>query len=97
MSVTKHVKLFDPTKPCRTRDGRKAIILTTDQTKMEGPYSYPIRAKVQHPDNGRSDEWVEWNFMANGQWKSNDSHNHNDLVNEMPWHVILAKKMGWAV
>lgn len=79
---------FDPTKPVRTRDGRNARIIATDQTVTEGGgYVYPIRAEVAHP-NERGKK-VRWNYLADGRWKSNDSRNHNDLVNERPWHRWL--------
>lgn len=77
---------FDPTKPVCTRDGRKARILRTNQVYSEGGgYNYPIRAEVQHPsDLGKM---IQWNYLEDGRWKSNDPCNHNDLINEMPWHV----------
>lgn len=79
---------FDPSKPVRTRDGRKARVLATDQTVSEGGgYVYPIRAEVTHPN--KPDEVVEWNYLADGRWKSNDHCNGNDLINEMPWHGWL--------
>ena len=71
--------MFDPALPAQTRDGRAAIVLsTTDERKMGG-YAYPIRAKVEHPNE--PGEWVEWGYMPNGRWKSNDPENNNDLVN----------------
>ena len=70
---------IDFSKPLRTRDGRRARLVETGRFMKEGGYSYPVRAKVQHP-NDRS-KWVEWNYMANGRWKSNDPLNNNDLVN----------------
>ena len=84
---------FDPTKPVRTRDGRTARILATDQTVSEGGgYVYPIRAEVEHPN--KPGARVQWNYLANGRWKSNDAHNRNDLVNERPWHRWLGF-LGW--
>jgi hypothetical protein len=82
------MSLLDVTKPVRTRDGRKARIIATDQTVTEGGgYIYPIRAEVEHP-NERG-KFVRWNYLADGRWKSNERRNHNDLVNERPWHRWL--------
>lgn len=87
--------MFDPSKPVRTRDGRKATIIATDQTVTEGGGSiYPIRARVEHPNDPR--KTVEWNYLANGRWKSNDMNNHNDLVNESFWHRWLGAVSGWS-
>lgn len=86
---------FDPNLPVRTRDGRKARILRTDQTVSEGGgYIYPIRAAVEHPNDPK--QFVEWNYLADGRWKSNDPRNHNDLVNERIWHRWLGALSGWA-
>ncbi len=80
--------MFDSRKPVRTRDGRKAEIIKTNQTVSEGGgYIYPIRARVEHPNE--AGKWVEWNFLANGRWKSNESKNPNDLVNVRIWHRWL--------
>ena len=38
-------------------------------------------AEVEHPNE--AGEIVRWHYMANGQWKSNDSCNNNDLIH--PW------------
>lgn len=79
---------MDITKPVRTRDGRKAEIIRADQTVSEGGgYVYPIRAKVEHPN--KPGEWVEWNYLADGRWKSNDCKNPNDLINVRIWHRWL--------
>lgn len=79
---------FDPSKPVRTRDGRAARILATNQTKTEGGgYIYPIRAEVEHP--AKPGETICWNYLADGRWKSNEARNRNDLVNEQPWHRWL--------
>ncbi len=79
---------FDPSKPVRTRDGRKAEIIATNQTVSEGGgYVYPIRARVEHPNH--PGEWVSWNYLADGRWKSNEAKNHNDLVNAGIWHRWL--------
>lgn len=87
--------MLDTTKPVRTRDGRKASILVTDQNVTEGGgYRYPIRARVEHPCG---DGVIEWNYMADGRWKSNETHNHNDLVNERFWHRWLGSISGWTV
>lgn len=76
--------MLDTNKPVQTRDGRKAKILKTDQAISEGGgYIYPIRAKVEHPND--PGKWVEWNYLADGRWKSNETHNNNDLVNYRPW------------
>lgn len=86
---------LDTNRPVRTRDGRKARIIATNQTVSEGGgYVYPIRAQVEHPNEPGS--FVEWNYLADGRWKSNDHHNHNDLVNESVWHCWLGAIAGWA-
>ena len=74
-TITNDCQVFDVCKPYQTRDGRAARITSITY----GDTSYPICAKVEHPNEpGR---WVEWNYMADGRWKSNDNNNPNDLVN----------------
>ena len=70
---------FDPHQPLRTRDGRAAVLLSDNDPQTMGPYVYPIKAKVEHPNE--PGEWVEWHYLPDGRWKSNDSENPNDLVN----------------
>lgn len=70
---------IDLTKPICTRDLRAARIIGADSAHMMGPYRYPIVAEVEHPNE--PGQWVRWNYMSNGQWKSNDHENNNDLVN----------------
>jgi hypothetical protein len=72
--------MFNPNKPCMTRDGREAYVTSTKQEKIIGGYEYPIRAKVKHPNI--PGEWVEWAYLPDGRWKSNESENNNDLVNQ---------------
>lgn len=76
--------MIDTSKAIRTRDGRKARIIATNSTHMMGPYRYPIIAEVEHPNE--PGQWVRWHYMEDGRWKSNEPGNHNDLLNEMPWH-----------
>lgn len=66
-----------------TRDGRQARILSMTEKNQMGPYLYPILAEVEHPNE--PGEWVAWHYMANGQWKSNDPENHNDLIPFVGW------------
>lgn len=65
--------------PIATRDGRAAVIERIDSNQTVGSYAYPVVARVEHPNE--PGEWVRWNYMADGRWKSNDPGNHNDLVN----------------
>jgi hypothetical protein len=67
--------------PLRTRDGRAVRLLEADsaQPQVMGPYVYPIRAEVEHPN--KPEGWVAWSYLRCGHWKSNDSENGNDLVN----------------
>lgn len=85
---------FDPSKAVRTRDGRKATILSKDERRMEGGgYVYTIRARVEHPNEpGKT---VCWNYLPDGRWKSNEDSNPNDLVNERIWHRWLGGVSGW--
>lgn len=70
--------MLDTTKPVSTRDGRAVAIVATDRDVTEGGgYVYPIRAMVDRGDGC----FHGWNYMANGQWKSNDACNDMDLVN----------------
>ena len=86
---------FDPNKPVRTRDGRKAVILSKDDRRMEGGgYVYTIRAEVEHPNDPKLT--VRWNYLPEGRWKSNEDRNPNDLVNERIWHRWLGVIAGWA-
>ena len=71
--------MLDISKPCQTRDGRIALILETERAGGFGGYQYPIRAKVEHPNN--HGEWVEWSYLRDGRWKSNEAENNNDLLN----------------
>ena len=73
--------MINPELQVMTRDGRVATILSVSEKTKMGGYTYPILAEVEHPN--KAGELVRWHFMANGQWKSNDSCNNNDLVN--PW------------
>lgn len=66
------------TDKVQTRDGRAAVILSTRNNRTEGGYSYPIRARVEHPNE--SGKWVEWSYMDDGRWKSNEPENGNDLI-----------------
>jgi hypothetical protein len=74
--------MFNPKNPCQTRDGRAAVIICTDRVGGFGGYQYPIQAKVEHPNH--AGEWVEWTYLADGRWKSNETANNNDLVNHNP-------------
>jgi hypothetical protein len=80
---------LDTSKPICTRDGRPAKILSIGHISSITPqeYSYPIRAEVEHP-NDRTKK-LTWCFMINGQYKSSDPCNHNDLVNQKVWHEWL--------
>ena len=75
-------KSFNPWLPVQTRDGRAAYIEASDEQHREGPYCYPIRARVEHPNE--PGKWVLWHYMPDGRWKSNDPQNGNDLVNYAP-------------
>ena len=69
--------------PIITRDGRPAYIVATGQTVSEGGgYVYPIRAAVVYPNEPGSS--IEWNYLADGRWKSNEHSNHNDIINYRP-------------
>jgi hypothetical protein len=72
---------IDLTAPLRTRDGRAVRLIDPDCANPQtmGPYAYPIRAEVEHPN--KAGKWVEWSYLRCGHWKSNDGHNNNDLVN----------------
>jgi hypothetical protein len=74
--------MFDPEKPCQTRDGRAAHVICKDRVSGFGGYQYPIRARVEHPNN--ADMWVVWSYLSDGRWKSNEASNNNDLVNYKP-------------
>lgn len=73
--------MINPEIQVMTRDGRSAKIISVNESNEMGGYSYPILAEVEHPNE--AGELVRWHFMANGQWKSNDSCNNNDLIH--PW------------
>lgn len=66
-------------KAVQTRDGRAAIILSTNDRRTMGGYEYPIRAKAEHPNEPGN--WVEWGYMSDGRWKSNEPDSGNDLIN----------------
>lgn len=66
-----------------TRDGRAARILSFSEKHMEGPYTYPILAEVEHPSELGA--WLRWHYLADGRWKSNDVNNGNDLVPLREW------------
>lgn len=71
--------MLDITKPICTRDGRASRLLETGCSYTIGGYLYPLKAEVEHPNC--PGEWVSWHYMLNGQWKSNDINNPNDLIN----------------
>lgn len=73
--------MINPELQVMTRDGRPARIIATNETNEMGGYSYPILAEVEHPNH--TGQFIRWHFMGNGQWKSNDSCNNNDLIH--PW------------
>lgn len=79
--IAPHFPDIDLTAPLRTRDGRAVRLLEANSAKPQvmGPYQYPIRAEVEHPNKAGS--WVAWFYLRCGHWKSNDSENGNDLVN----------------
>ena len=70
-------------QPVMTRDGRAARVLTFTSDHTEGPYPFPVVAEVEHPNEVGS--WLRWHYMANGQWKSNDPANPNDLIPLREW------------
>lgn len=73
--------LLDLTQPLRTRDGRAVRLVEPECPKPQvmGPYAYPIRAEVEHPN--KPGAWVGWYYLRCGHWMSNDDKNPNDLVN----------------
>lgn len=73
--------MINPELQVMTRDGRQAKIVAVDASHDMGGYQYPIVAEVDHPNDPGA--LVLWHYMANGQWKSNDSCNNNDLIH--PW------------
>ena len=73
--------MINPELQVMTRNGRSARIVATGETNKMGGYSYPILAEVEHPNE--PGQFVRWHYMPNGQWKSNDSCNNNDLIH--PW------------
>lgn len=78
--------MIKPNLQVMTRDGRAARIVSVDSTHQMGGYRYPIQAEVESPNN--PGEVIRWHYMANGQWKSNDACNGNDLV-----HPYMAQKI----
>lgn len=78
--------MIKPGLQVMTRDGRDARIVSIDEGPKMGGYRYPILAEVEHPNN--KGEFVLWHYMANGQWRSNDACNGNDLV-----HPYMAQKI----
>jgi hypothetical protein len=74
-------KIFDPTKPVQTRDGRKARIICTNRTERLG---YPIVALIFEQNDI---ERIE-TFSVKGETLQGCPHS-NDLVN------VPIKKSGW--
>lgn len=68
--------------PARTRDGREALIHRTDGTFRAGKYWYPLKVFVEKEDEAtwNPETPYDWSYMANGQFKSNDSNNPRDLI-----------------
>lgn len=66
------MKPFDPTKPCRTRDGRPAKVLYTQSRCAQ-----PIVAEYQ--ENGGY--WDVGNFNADGTFYHDGAQGDNDLIN----------------
>lgn len=64
-------KPFDPTKPCRTRDGRKAEVLC--EFTVNG-----IRCLFMRVTEQNGEEWVG-TFASDGRY--NDEQRRNDLIN----------------
>ena len=65
---------LDPTKPCTTRDGRKARILCTDADR---PAGYTVIALIsEHKGPGESTRY----FLMDGTVGA-ASPSHNDLIN----------------
>lgn len=79
--------MINPEIQVMTRDGRSAKIISVNETSKMGGYEYPILAEVEHPNE--AGEIVRWHFMANGQWKSNDSCNNNDLIHPWMAHSVV--------
>lgn len=75
-------KKFDPSKPVKTRDGRKARIVCTDRT---GPF--PIVALVMRMDR---DHEENMSFSLDGRLANARNPCPSDLVN------IPEKRKGWA-
>lgn len=64
--------MFDPTKPVKTRDGRKARIVCTDRMGYWGPILALVQIEVDREE--------AHNYRADGRLRS-DKESHLDLVN----------------
>jgi hypothetical protein len=65
------MKQFDPTKPCRTRDGREVRIYATD-----GGRANAIHGAVSTPDG-----WLITNWKVGGYGITEAIENSYDLIN----------------
>ena len=74
------MKQFDPTKPCRTRDGRKVRIICTDLKRLSGK---PILALVA---DGAGYEYI-YNYCLDGMCCNIPSG--DDLFNIPEKHEIM--------
>jgi hypothetical protein len=63
-------KKFDPTKPCRTRDGRKVVIYCTD-----APGDNPIHGRIEG-----CTMLVLWTLLGSYDYDDGEEHKY-DLVN----------------
>lgn len=68
------MKMFDPTRPVKTVDGRKVRITTTDsENKL-----FPITALVENPDDKKE---YSFRYTIDGKHNQDGSYSDNDLIN----------------
>lgn len=87
-------KLFDPSKPVQTRDGRKARVLCADRAFFHAGINYPVLALVQ--ENKALNSESVGSYTYEGRLLSPTRTESSDLVNirikVKRWRVTLAPR-----